>query len=186
MELKEAILKRRSQRKFTDYRVTDEEVHELLEAARWAPSWANTQVWEFIVVRDQEIIQKIAGTFSQNNPGTKCTQAASVVIVGCAKTGVSGAYNGKNMTIFSDWYMFDMGLAVQNLCLRAYDIGLGTVIVCLLDHTALKKLLSVPEGYEAVAVIPVGKPAVPEKQPPPRKNIQDFTHLNSFGNNVSI
>ena len=186
MELKEAILKRRSQRKFTDYRVTDEEIHELLEAARWAPSWANTQVGEFIVVRDPETIQKIAGTYSENNPGTRCTQAASVLIVVCAKTGVSGAYNGKNLTIFSDWFMFDMGLAVQNLCLRACDLGLGTVIVCLLDHAALKKLLSVPSGYEAVTVIPVGKPVVPDKNAPPRRNIQDFTHLNSFGNTVSI
>ncbi|HPV42751.1 MAG TPA: nitroreductase family protein, partial [Spirochaetota bacterium] len=49
MELKEAILKRRSIRKFTDYQVTDAEIDELLEAARWAPSWANTQVWEFVV-----------------------------------------------------------------------------------------------------------------------------------------
>jgi nitroreductase len=181
MELKEAILKRRSVRKFTDYQVTDAEIQELLEAARWAPSWANTQVWEFIVVRDRQVTEKIAGTYAQNNPATKCTQTASAVIVGCAKTGLSGAHDGKNLTIFSEWFLFDLALAVQNLCLRAHDLGLGTVIVSLLDHQALKKVLSVPEGYEAVTVIPVGKPAVPDKQGPPRKAIADFTYLDRYG-----
>ncbi len=181
MELKEAILKRRSVRKFTDYLVADAEINEILEAARWAPSWANTQVWEFIIVRDRQVIEKIAGTFVKNNPATKCAQSASVVIVGCAKRGVSGAHDGKNLTIFSEWFMFDLALAVQNLCLRAHDIGLGTVIVSLLDHQALKDILSVPEGYEAVTVIPVGKPAVPDKQGPPRKGIADFTYLDVFG-----
>ncbi len=181
MELKEAILKRRSVRKFTDYQVTEAEINELLEAARWAPSWANTQVWEFIVVRDRQVIEKIAATYVQNNPAAKCTLSASAVIVGCARTGVSGAHDGKNLTIFSEWFLFDLALAVQNLCLRAHDIGLGTVIVSLLDHRALKKVLSVPEGYEAVTVIPVGKPAVPDKQGPPRKNIADFSHLDIFG-----
>jgi nitroreductase len=181
MELKEAILKRRSVRKFTDYQVTDAEVNEMLEAARWAPSWANTQVWEFIVVRDRQIIEKIAATFAQNNPAVKCTQAASVVIVGCAKKGVSGAHDGKNLTIFSEWFMFDLGLAVQNLCLRAHDMGLGTVIVSFLDHMALKNVLSVPEGYEAITVIPLGKPAVPDKQGQPRRAVADFTHRDVFG-----
>jgi nitroreductase len=181
MELKEAILKRRSIRKFTDYQVTDVEIDELLEAARWAPSWANTQVWEFVVVRDRQVMDKIATTYAPNNPATKCTQSASVLIVGCAKTGVSGAHDGKNLTIFSEWFLFDLALAVQNLCLRAHDIGLGTVIVSLLDHRALKQVLSVPDGYEAVTVIPVGKSAVPDKQGPPRKSMADFTHLNRFG-----
>jgi len=182
MELNEAILKRRSVRKFTDYQVTDEEVNELLDAARWAPSWANTQVWEFIVVRDKDIIQKIVSTYSENNPATKCSLAASLLIVGCAKTGISGGKKETKESMFSEWFMFDLGLAVQNLCLRAHDCGLGTVIVGSLDHAVCKKHLSVPDGYEVVVIIPVGKAAVPGKLGPPRKNISDFTHLDIFGN----
>ena len=59
MELMEAITHRRSVRKFTDYYVTDEEIREMLNAARLAQSWANTQVWEFIVVRDRDLIKKV-------------------------------------------------------------------------------------------------------------------------------
>lgn len=180
MELQEAILKRRSQRKFTDYRVTDDEIRALLEAARWAPSWANFQVWEFIVVRDRDVIAKVAATYDENNPAVKCTQAASALIVGCAKTGVSGLKGG-TQTIFSEWFMFDLGLAVQNLCLKAHELGLGTVIVGSLNHNELKKALSVPDGYQAVVVLPLGKPVVPDKQPTPRKEIKDFTHQDAFG-----
>ena len=62
MELQEAILKRRSIRKFTEELVTDEELRQIFEAVRWSPSWANTQTWEFIVVREKALIEKVAGT----------------------------------------------------------------------------------------------------------------------------
>jgi nitroreductase len=185
MELREAIMKRRSVRKFTDYQVTDDEIKELLEAARWAPSWANTQVWEFVVVRDRGVIERIVNTFTPNNPGRKCCLAASVLIVGCAKTGISGGHKGTDETKFSEWFMFDLGLAAQNLCLRAHDLGLGTVIVGLLDHESLRKEVSLPDGHEAVVVIPVGKPVEPDKQGPPRKSIPDFVYLDTYGNSYN-
>jgi nitroreductase len=71
---------------------------------------------------------------------------------------------------------------MQNLCLRAHDLGLGTVIVGSIDHENLKKQVSLPDGFEAVVVIPVGKPVDPDKQGPPRKNIPDFVSLDVYGN----
>ena len=52
MDVLEAIRTRRSVRKFSPEPVSDEELRRVLEAARWAPSWANTQCWEIVVVRD--------------------------------------------------------------------------------------------------------------------------------------
>jgi nitroreductase len=181
MELTDAILHRRSVRKFTDYIVTDEEIKKLLEAARLAQSWANTQVWEFVLVRDKGIIEKVVGTYADKNPGTKCSLSASVLIVACAKTGVSGCYGGKEVTKFPDWFMFDLGIAVQNLCLTAHELGLGTVVVGLMNHDACKKVIGLPDGYEVVAVLPVGKPLAELKQGPPRKELKDFVHLDTFG-----
>ena len=181
MNLQEAILKRRSIRKFTDYYVTDDEIKEILEAARWAPSWANTQTWEFVVVRDKALMEKIAGTYSETNPARKCTLAASALIVGCAKKGVAGSKGSADVTKYSTWFMFDMGMAAQNLWLKAYERGLGTVVVGLMDHDACKKLLSVPDDYEVVIVLPLGKPEAGEKQPTPRKKLESFVHLNKFG-----
>jgi nitroreductase len=180
MELQEAILKRRSVRKFTEDIVTDEELRQIFETVRWSPSWANTQVWEFIVVRDKGLIEKVTGTYVDKNPATKCSLAASALIVACAKTGISGCYGGEELTAIKNWYMFDLGIAVQTLCLKAHELGLGTVVVGLMDHEACKKILAVPEGRKVVAVIPIGRPAVPPREGPPRKSISEIVYLDTF------
>ncbi len=180
MELDKAIAERRSVRKYTDYVVTDDELRQILEAARLSQSWANTQVWEFVIIRDRERIQKVVGTFSEKNPAIKGALNASVLIVACAKTGVSGGYGGKDMTKHKEWFMFDLGMAVQNLCLKAHETGLGTVVVGLMDHDACKKIVELPDGYEVVAVLPVGKPEA-LRGSPGRKELADMTHLERFG-----
>jgi nitroreductase len=75
--------------------------------------------------------------------------------------------------------MFDLGLATQNLCLTAHELGLGTVIVGLLDHDKAKSVLHVPDTHEVVVLIPLGYPA---KSPsaPKRKEISEFTHYETF------
>ncbi len=181
MELQEAILKRRSVRKFTEDIVTDEELRQIFEVARWSPSWANTQVWEFIVVRDKALMEKVVGTYVDKNPATKCSLSASALIVACAKIGVSGCYGGKDATAIKNWYMFDLGLAVQTLCLKAHELGLGTVVVGLMNHEACKRILAVPDGHEVVAVIPIGRPVLPLREGPPRKSVVEIVSLNQFG-----
>jgi nitroreductase len=180
MELDKAIAERRSVRKYTDYVVTDDELKQVLEAARLSQSWANTQVWEFVIIRDKERIQQVVGTFSEKNPATKGALNASVLIVACAKTGVSGGYGGKDLTKHKEWFMFDLGMAVQNLCLKAHEIGLGTVVVGLMDHDACKKIIALPDGYEVVAVLPVGKPEA-LRNSPGRKELSAMIHLERFG-----
>jgi nitroreductase len=181
MELQEAILKRRSIRKFTEDGVSDEEFKQIFEAVRWSPSWANTQAWEFIVVRDRTLIQNVTATYSEKNPAIKCSLAASALIVVSAKTGVSGCYGGKEVTKHANWYMFDLGIATQTLCLKAHEMGLGTVVVGLMDHNACKKVIALPDGYEVAAVIPIGRPAVEPKEGPARKPLSDMVHLDTFG-----
>ncbi|MBC8146710.1 MAG: nitroreductase family protein [Bacteroidetes bacterium] len=183
MELQEAILKRRSVRKFTDYYVTDDEIKTLMEAAQMAPSWSNTQSWEFIIVRDKEIIEKITETYSETNPARKCSLASTALIIGIAKMGLAGCKKGEESTKFNGWFLFDMGCAIQNISLKAHEIGLGSVIVGLFDHDKCKEILSAPENYEVVVTLPVGKPLIPDKAAPGRKELKDFVHFNTFGEN---
>jgi len=180
MELQEAILKRRSVRKFTEEIVTDDELRQIFEAVRWSPSWANTQTWEFIVVRDKTLIEKIAGTYSEKNPAIKCSLAASALIVACARTGISGCYGGKDVTAINNWEMFDLGMAVQTLCLKAHESGLGTVVVGFMNHEACEKILAVPKGHRVIAVIPIGRPAAPPKEGPARKSVSEIVYLNTL------
>lgn len=182
MELGEAIRNRRSVRRFTDYIVSDDEIRQLLEAARFAQSWSNTQPWEFIVVRDRGLIEQIVDTYVDRNPATKCSLSASVLLVACARTGVSGCYDGIDVTKFPNWFMFDLGIAVQNLCLKVHELGLGTVVVGFLDHDTCKQILGLPDGYEVVAVLPVGRPDKDSTRSRPRKEIGEFVHLDRYGN----
>jgi nitroreductase len=178
-EFMDIIKGRRSTRRFLEKDVSDEHLGVLYEAIQWTPSWANTQCWELIVVRDQELKQKLQETISKGNPATKAIVTAPVVLALCGKTRSSGYYHGAVTTKFGDWLMFDLGLATQNLCLAAHTLGLGTVIVGLFNHDAAKAILSVPEGYELVALIPLGHPSRASRIPK-RREPGEFVHLNQF------
>lgn len=181
MELSDAVYNRRSIRKFADYFVTDEEIIKILDAARFAPSWANTQVWEFVVIRNRDLIRQITETYTPSNPARNCSFNSSVIIVACAKDKISGCRNGEERTKFSNWYMFDLGMSVQNLSLKAHELGLGSVIVGNLDHDVCNKILKLPENINSVAAIPVGKPEAIPDNPPRRKDLKEFVHLDNFG-----
>jgi len=182
MELHDAIMTRRSVRKFTDYHVTDGEINKLLEAARWAPSWSNTQCWEFIVIRDRELIHKVVETFSETNPARKGADSASVLIAFCGKSDLPGYKEGEKKTKFDSWFMFDLGIAVQNILLTAHDLGLGGVVVGLMDHKKCAGLLNVNPPYELLGILPIGKPVEFKKEGPKRREIAEFTHKEKFGN----
>ena len=93
----QAIKKRRSVRRYKPDDVSDSDLNIVLEAAGWAPSWANTQCWEFVVVRDKELKAKLSNTLSINNPASLAIRQAPVVIVACAHREKSGYY--KNLVI---------------------------------------------------------------------------------------
>ncbi len=178
-ELVDAVEERRSIRKFTDQDVSESLVDQVMEAIKWSPSWANTQCWEVVIVRDPGIKHALADIVSPKNPATKAVSAAPVVLAVCGKLKNSGFYKGAESTKFGDWFMFDLGLATQNLCLTAHDLGLGTVIVGLLDHDRANRLLNVPQGHECVVLIPLGYPNQSPKIPK-RREVAEFTHQDTF------
>ena len=128
METQEAISSRRSIRRYQATEVDDKTLNLVLEAARQAPSWDNTQCWQFIVVRDAGNRNKLADMLPRtNNPAARGIREAPVVIVACAELGKAGYLSGKLSSDKGDWYMFDVALAMQNLALAAHSLGLGTV-----------------------------------------------------------
>ena len=137
---------------------------------RWSPSWANTQCWEVVVVKDQETKQKLQATLTPTNPAGKAMVEAPVVLVLCGQLQSAGFYKGQVTTKFGDWFLYDLGIATQTICLTAHALGLGTVVVGLFDQNKAKAVLGVPEGYELVTMLPLG---YPEKIPaaPKRREI---------------
>lgn len=178
-EIMNIITSRRSIRKFEDIPVTQSELDTLLEAVRWAPSWANTQCWEIVVVRSEAAKQALQETFFEGNPGRAAVLAAPVVLVVCGRVKQAGYYKGAVTTKFGDWLLFDLGIATQNIALAAHAIGLGAVVLGLFDHDKARQILNVPEDCEVVAMLPIGRPA---KTPPapPRREQGDFVHYEKF------
>lgn len=167
------IKERRTVRKYQNKPVSDELLNTVLEAGRWAQSWANTQCWHVIVVKDEKVKEALQKTVPSGNPSYQAVKEAPVLLSLCAKKNVSGFYKGNVCTHFGDWLLFDMGIFAQNIALCAHSLGLGTVIVGLLDHNSARKILNLGEDLELVALMPLGFPEeIPS--PPPRKEIKDF------------
>ena len=185
MEILEAILSRRSIRRYKTTPVDDKTIETVLEAARWAPSWANTQCWRFIMVRDAGIKNKLANALKwqvaeSHNPATEAIKNAPVVIVACAELKKSGYYHGEPSTDKGDWCMYDVALAMQNLALAAHSLGLGTVHVGLFDAQKIASLLEVPEGFCVVSMTPLGYPDR-ESRPVPRKELHEIVFYDKYG-----
>jgi nitroreductase len=194
MEVFEAIISRRSIRRYKTDPVDDKKVEAILEAGRWAPSWANTQCWRFIVTRDPKIKAQLGDTMMKvklpdreiPNPALNAMNTAPVVIVVCAEIGKAGVKHGPGTsgteyaTDKGDWFMFDTALAVQNMVLAAHGLGLGTVIIGAFDAAQAEKALNVPQGYRVVTFFPVGVPDQPGKTPP-RKELAEIVIKDKFG-----
>ncbi len=180
MEVLEAIKNRRSIRQYKTTPVDDKTIELVLEAARWAPSWANTQCWRFILVRDSKIKTEVANTLSETNRAREAIMKAPVLIVACAELGKSGYRQGEPTTDKGDWYMFDVALAMQNLVLAAHSLGLGTVHVGLFDAKKAASILGVPPGFCVVEMTPLGYPDQ-EPAPRPRKELSEIVFHDRYG-----
>ncbi len=178
-DIMDILRSRRSVRKYDNKDVAEDVINQILEAVKWTPSWANTQCWEIIWIKDKTIREKLQATMSKGNPATTSILNAPVLLALCAKLQRSGYYKGEVSTKFGDWFMYDLGLANQTLCLAAENFGLGTVIVGLFDHNKAKDILRMPAEYEIVTLIPMGYPA---KKPsaPKRREVTEFLHRDMF------
>jgi len=181
MDTFEAIYSRRSVRQYKDTPIPDEVLNKVLEAARWAPSWANTQCARYVVVKDPDTKTRLADCLNRGNPSAEAIKKAPVVIVACAEQGKSGFYKGGAATDRGDWFMLDVGIAMQNLALAARALGLGTVHVGLIpDSKRVDEILGLPDGVVSVEMTPLGYPSG-ESKGPPRKEISEIVFYEKYG-----
>ena len=170
---------RRSIRPYQDKDIPEEFLEQVLESIQWSPSWANTQCWEVVIIKDQKIKEGLQETLPKMNPARKAIEQAPVTIGLCGKLESAGYYKGQVTTKFGDWFMFDLGIATQSICLTAHSLGLGTVIAGMFDHEKAQELLRVSDGYHVVSLIPIGYPAK-EAPAPKRRGISEFVHYETF------
>lgn len=181
MDVIQVIKERRSVRKFKPEPVKEEDLNTVLDAARWAPSWGNTQCWRFVVVTDNDLKRKLVEALADRNPSTNTVANAPVVIAACAVLGEAGYYKGEALTDKGDWFMFDVALALSNLTLAAHARGMGTVHVGYFNAEKVEKVLDIPDGVRVVELMPLGYPDEPARGPG-RKEISDILFRNKYGN----
>ena len=185
MDIIEAIRTRRSIRQYQPNPISDNDLATVLEAARWAPSWANTQCARFVVVKDNQTKAKLTEALASGNPSTAAMTQAPIIIIACAELKKSGYYKeGQAMTDKGDWFMFDVALGMQNVTLAAHALGLGTVHVGLFDAAKVARILNVPEGFAVVEMMPLGYPAA-EGKTPRRKELSETVFYEGWGKSQS-
>jgi nitroreductase len=132
-----------------------------------------------IIVKDAERKDALKQTLLPKNPAAKGFDQAPVLLVLLGERGKSGLYGESAATDKGDWYMFDLGIAAQNIALAAHSLGLGTVHVGAMDHKKAAEILAVPEGFEVVEILPLGHPAFGPKATP-RKELTEFVTYETF------
>ena len=184
MELSTAIRERRSIRRYKTDPVADTTILECIEAARLAPSWANTQVWRFIVVKDRTIKEAVAEALTSSNPARQALLDAPCVVCLAAQRGLAGMKKGEAVTDKGDWFMYDSGIAMEHLVLAAWSLGLGTVHVGAFDAARAEEALAIPAGFSVVAMTPLGY-FEEQPGPRPRKGLDEILYLDQFGKSYS-
>lgn len=145
----DSILKRRSIRKYKDIKVSDEIVEDLLKAAMAAPSAGNEQPWEFVVLRDKEIMKNI----TEIHPYSKMLLKSDVAIVVCGD---------EKKEVFKGYWVQDCSAATENILLAAQDMGLGAVwlgVYPIADRVEkIQEILGLPSSVVPLSIVPVGYP----------------------------
>lgn len=170
MEALEAILSRRSIRRYTDQKISDELIKKMLQAAMSAPSAHNYQPWHFILINDRKLLDQIP----QFHHYAKMLKQAPLAIAVCGDLTLE-----KN----TDYIIEDCSAASQNILLAAHALGLGAVWLGIHPRKervdGLKKLLKTEEHILPVSLISIGYPAE-QKSAEVRYN-PDIVWLNVWG-----
>lgn len=163
MEFNEVINNRRSIRRFESTPISDETILTLIDAASKAPSWKNSQVSRYYIVK--ELRNEVISCLPDFNKMS--VDDAPVLLVSTVVDKRSG-YNreGEYETHLKEGFSyFDNGLQIENLCLKAYEQGLGTLIMGLYNNEELRRVLEIPEEEIITVVIGLGYPAIKPEMP---------------------
>ena len=132
---------RRSIRSYQDTPLNENELEMILEAARWTPSASNRQPWEFIVIKNKELLLKLAkclsyGRFMKEVP-------VAIAIVAKIKTSPK-------------WYLIDTSLVSMQMMLMAWSLGIGTCWIGAMNREKAKEILGLGDNDYLLTLLPFG------------------------------
>ncbi len=163
-----AIEERRSVRQFEETKIPEATIGRLLASAHLAPSAGNLEPWKFVVVRRDDLKNRLV----QAAYGQDFLASAPVCIVVCADPARSASRYGERGAKL--YCIQDTAAAVQNILLTATAYGLGSCWVGAFDEEQVKESLDLDDNLRPVAIIPVGYPAG-EVEEIPRRSVDEVT-----------
>ncbi len=199
MDVWEAIRRRRSIRRFKQEAISNEVLLEVVEAGRCAPSAANRQPVEFVVVNSEERRNEIFAQLAwaayvqprRDPPAGKRPVAYIIVLV---NTERAMANLGK----------VDAAAAIENILLAAQGEGIGSCWLGSIKREKVREILEIPDKYDIDSVVALG---YPDEQPimedckgdsieyylddkdtlhVPKRPLPSITHMNKFGSLVDL
>ena len=165
METFEAISKRASVREYGPGVIPKALIEAMIDAARRAPTARAVEPWEFIVITERDVLQRLGAITVNNGPFVK--EAASCIVVYCRDT---------------KYYLEDGSAATENILLQATNSGLGACWIAGDKKpyaNEVSRLLGVPAGFKLVSLIPLGWPKKKVTQKKNRK-LEDVIHWERF------
>lgn len=163
MDVSKAIASRRSVRKYKRKEMPREDVVQLLEAAQAAPSGANRQPWELVVITDPLRIKELVPV---------CKNQAFIADCSAFLIGLDD--------VEARWARVDLSIALDHVSLKAVEMGLGTCWIGAFDPDALAKFVSAPKGKVVTVCLAVGYPDE-EPEMRPRKPLEQLISWGSYG-----
>jgi nitroreductase len=184
LEVMDAIEARRAYRSLDPVAITENLIKDLARSAGLAPSCFNYQPWRLVFVKDPAILGEIHGKLSKTN---RWAERASMLVAVFSKEDDDCKVRGRN------YHQFDTGMAIGFLMLRATELGLVAHPFAGYREKAVKETLGIPEDYQLIALVAVGKKAdalhdllnedqkATESKRPERKPFEEFAFIDRYG-----
>lgn len=169
------IQERGSIRKYKTTPIASNDLQTILEAARLAQSAANRQPWQFIVVTDKAILEKLVhAAHWPDRPPQSSVSTAPATIICLANPEMSrkvGPFDG---------YLVDLSIAIENMALTAWELGIGSCWIGAFQEEKVKMLLHIPENLRVVSLFTLG---YADEQPrrKNRKDLDEIIHYQQYG-----
>lgn len=177
MTYKELLLKRQSDRKYEERAVENDKLEACLEAARLSPSACNSQPWTFVVVNEPEVLQQMRKATADMALNRFIHQVPVIVAVVLEKANFTSSIG--SVIKDKEYTLLDLGIAANNFCMQATELGLGTCMIGWFDEKKVKQILNVPTAKRVPLLIAVGYSAAATRKKI-RKPIDKIRRYNSY------
>ncbi len=162
---------RRSIRRFSKEKIDRKQLEILVEAAIWAPSGSNAQAWQFVVVDDENMLQRLTAFL----PGV--LQAPPALI--CLCVDYRREYNRAGKLGVDVLGIMDVSMAAQNIMLAAKTMNLGSCAVKGFNEEVIRMALALPENVKPELLVILGYPEKPVKAPV-RRPLEEVLHWQKY------